>query len=178
MNTREKAMVAIQGFLESDDKCLRIVGTHQYEKYKLALSAINAFASNKKILFRGNSMQNASDFLGAKRSLKTGERYNLGENYLYVDSINSRTWGNTPHTLDYAVIYPFDSVTKDSGRDEIIRDLMDYKSIGKLFFVSWTDNVDFSWSDKFINREVVFDVEEEDPEYHQRMLDHMNGKRY
>jgi hypothetical protein len=123
-------------------------------------------------------MQNVSDFLGSKRSLKTGERYNLGGNYLYVDSINSRTWGNTPRTLDYAVIYPLDSVTKDSGRENIVRDLMINKSIGKLFFVSWTDNVDFSWTVKFIDCEVIFDAEEEDPDYHQRMLNHLSGKSY
>ncbi|MNP75240.1 hypothetical protein D3C76_1722680 [compost metagenome] len=64
---------------------------------------------------------------------------------------------------------------KSNGKDRIIEDLHERVSkTGKIFLVSWTDNYDYNWLSNIVERHVVYDAEEEDPEYHNRVLSHIN----
>ena len=63
---------------------------------------------------------------------------------------------------------------KDEQRKEILNDLIK-NTVHKVFIVSWTDSYDYSWLDEFrIDRTVVFDAMEEDIDYHNRVIQHIN----
>jgi len=94
---------------------------------------------------------------------------------LFVDTINPASWNSTPLKIDVAIVYPLDSLNMDEG-DDCVQDLL-RRSAKKVFLVSWTDNVDFSWTDQFNPVRVVYDAEEEDPEYHRRVLELLPSTR-
>lgn len=176
MNTREKAKAEIIEFIESDkERCVLLTGTYQNEKHPLVLRTINELVAGCSILFRANSKRNLGTFFNNHNTnFKSGVAYKLGKNNMYIDTINPITWKNTPHNIDIAVVYPFDSVSKNTGKERIIENLFTSRNIKKIFLVSWTDSYDFTWADSFIDRKVVFDTEEEDPEYHKRMVEHLS----
>jgi hypothetical protein len=174
MNTLQKAIDEIDEFLKTDERCLLLTGTYQNKKHILALAVvIERYLSSATILFRANSVQNVNTFLSpvfGSKNFSTGRSYTLKEGFrLSIDSINSRSWGSTPSSLDIAIVYPIDSLKYDEG-DECVHDLL-RRGAKKIFLVSWTDNKDFSWTNQFSPVHVVYDAEEEDPEYHKRMLD-------
>ncbi|WP_062353383.1 hypothetical protein [Bacillus kwashiorkori] len=176
MNTREKARGEIIEFIKSEgEKCTLLTGTFQNEKHPLVLRTINELLEGCSILFRANSMQNLGSFFNNhSTNFKTGVAYKLGKSRMYIDTINPMTWKKSPHNLDIAVVYPFDSVTKNNSKKRIMDDLFTYRDIQKIFLVSWTDTHDFSWAEEYIDRKIVFDAEEEDPEYHERMIDYLS----
>lgn len=48
---------------------------------------------------------------------------------------------------------------------------VNHKCIGKIFIVTWTDiRHDYDWLKPYVDRAIIFDAEEENPEYHQRVL--------
>ena len=56
MGNREQSVVQIEEFLESNEKCMLLTGTHQYEKHKLIMRILNKKLERHLILFRTNSM--------------------------------------------------------------------------------------------------------------------------
>lgn len=178
MNTRSEAYEQIKDFLLSDEKGLLLTGTHQYEKHPLIMKAI-AQTINKPatILFRANSMQNLGTFFEARSTnFKTGTGYKLGNHQLYVDTINKSSWKNTNHRYNYAILYPLDSSIRNlKNLREILYDLYETRDIDKIFFVSWTDQIEYDYeylkNEDYIQRHVIFDALEERPDYHQRMLE-------
>jgi hypothetical protein len=180
MNGKEQAIAEITEFLQSDEKAILITGTHQFEKHKLVMALLNKYYKNKKILFRVNGMQNITNndfagFAGVKKTPKSGEQIKIGNNYYTFDSFNKTTWNRSGNDFDFAILYPIDAVVRDNN-DEVIEDLLD-KNIGKLFLVSWTDNKDNASILKHFNRHIIYDAEEENPAYHQRVLDSINQKK-
>lgn len=177
MNTKEKALLQLNEFMESDERVVLITGTHQYEKHRLALQVINSYSSSDKVLFRVNALDNlGSIFQNHSLNHKAGKTYKLGDNVLHIDSINERSWSKTPHSINSAVLYPLDSPTRDiKKRKDIVEDLLD-RQAEKVFLVSWTDTHDFSWVNEYIDRHVIYDAEEEDPAYHQRVVDIINKR--
>lgn len=174
MNTRKKATEEIIQFIKSKEKCALLTGTYQNEKHLLVLKTINEVVEGCTILFRANSMQNIGSFFSNHTTnFKTGVPYYLGRNRVYFDTINPITWKKSPYNSDLAVLYPLDSVAKGNNKNSIMDDLFNMRDIKKVFLVSWTDNRDFTWADSFIGRKIVFDAEEENPEYHQRMMDYL-----
>lgn len=170
MNTRQKAVDSLQEFINSKEYAVLVTGTHQYQKHLLALQMLGNIQQQSTILFRGNRLGNLGTFFEEPSfNFKTGTPYKLGNHSLYVDTINITSWKNTLGRADYGIIYPIDSVCKENSKKRIIDDVRN-RVEKKLFLVSWTDNYDYSWLDDFVDRRVVYDVEEEDPEYHRRML--------
>jgi len=178
LGNREQAVAQIEEFLESNEKCMLLTGTHQYEKHKLIMRILNKKLEGHLILFRTNAMQNIEneEFLGwakVKRNLKAGERVKIGKNFYECDSLNTAsTWHKTNHKFSCAILYPFDSLCR-SEKLNAIDDLFRDKEISKIFLVSWTDQKDYDYSifTRYISRHVVYDAEEEDPAYHKRVLD-------
>jgi len=178
MGNREQAAEQIKEFLQSNEKCLLLTGTHQYEKHKLVIRILNKSLERHLILFRTNSMQNIKneEFLGwvnIKRNLKAGERVRIGRNFYECDSLNTAsTWYKTNHKFSCAILYPLDPLCR-GGKLDAIDDLFQNKDISKIFLVSWTDQKDYDYSiyKRYISRHVVYDAEEEDPAYHKRVLD-------
>lgn len=174
MNTRIKAEASLLEFMNSKEKVVLITGTHQYQKHVLALQTLASQVNNSTVLFRGNSMKNFGTFFSNhQRNYKTGTAYSLGSNKLFLDSISITSWQRSPNRVDHGILYPVDSVCNSNGKERIITDICQRVS-GKLFLVSWTDNTDYQWLSEIVERYVVYDVEEEDPEYHQRMLNIIN----
>jgi hypothetical protein len=175
MNTRQKATQSISSFLQADEKFLLLTGTYQNEKRVLALSLIlSKYPTPAAILFRANHARNTMDFLSPVLNLikqpKTGVPISVQGGYtLYVDTINPMSWRSSPYNIDVAMVYPIDSLEYDAG-DDCVQDLIRRKA-KKIFLVSWTDNKDFSWTDQFNPVHVIFDAEEENPEYHKRMME-------
>ncbi len=176
-NNRKNLLNDIKAFLLSDDKCMLITGTHQYQKHIMVMAALYKYYENAKVLFRTNSIQNVTnrEFLGRfiSKSPKAGERFRIQNNIYEVDSFNnSGTWYKTSNEFDFAIVYPIDAMTRKDVRLQGIDDLFEYKKIGKIFLVSWTDRSDdYSLYDKYVDRHSVFDAEEEDLEYHKRVLE-------
>ncbi len=175
MNGRKEAIAQIKEFLLSDETGLLLTGTNQYEKHKLVMKLLNRTYRNKHILFRINSMQNIDDdnFTPLTKRPKSGETVRLGNNYYTFDALTSSgTWRNTIGKYDFAIVYPIDWICREK-KLEPIGELFRYRNIGKTFLCSWTDwpEYDYKLLEQYYSRHIVYDAEDEDPEYHKRMLE-------
>lgn len=180
MNGKQQAIEQIVDFLKSDEKCMLITGTHQYEKHKLIMKILNKYYKNARILFRINSMNNVTNdaFIGLSKKITAGTKFKMGNNYYESDSFNtSSTWNRTSNIFDFAIFYPIDALCRSMKKESIIN-LFQHKNIKKIFLCSWTDNLNYDYSKflEFFSRQVIYDAEEENPEYHQRVLDNINSK--
>lgn len=175
MNTKAKAIQGLLSFIQSQEKVILLTGTYQHRKHVLALSLIlSKYPSPATVLFRANSSTGFTDFLAPVLDLtkkpRPGEPVDIQGGYqLYVDTINPRSWSSSPRNVDVALVYPLDSLNYDDG-DECVQDLM-RRNVKKIFLVSDTDNKDFGWTNQFNPEHVVYDAEEEDPEYHKRVTE-------
>jgi len=175
MHTREKAIQAVSSFLQSDKRFLLLTGTHQHRKHVLALSIVlSQYPSPATILFRTNHSHSVGVFLAPVLNLlrepKVGIPIDVQGGYtLYADTINRRSWRSSPYNIDVAILYPLDALGYDDG-DECVQDLV-RKRAKKILLVSCTDNRDFGWADQFNPIHVKYDAEEEDPEYHKRVIE-------
>lgn len=180
MNTRTHLQKEIKEFLQAEnEKIMLITGTYQREKHWEVLKTLNnSVQDSVKVLFRINAQNNIDSIFDRKlKKPKLNTKIKLGNLRLYLDTINSRTWKYEDYNV--SVLYPVDSVCrmKDEQRKKVISDLIRH-TVNKVFIVSWTDNIDFSWLDEFgIDRKAIFDAEEEHPEWHNNVLDLINGHR-
>lgn len=180
MKGKQQAIDQIIDFLKSDEKCILITGTHQYEKHKLVMKILNKYYKNARILFRINSMQNITDdaFIGLSKKPIAGTKQKLGNNYYEFDSFNtSSTWSKTNNQFDFAILYPIDALCRSQNK-EPISNLFRNKDINKIFLCSWTDNLEYDYSrfSDFYSQHIVYDAEEENLAYHQRVLENINKK--
>lgn len=176
MNTKKLAIKAIEEFLLSDRQCMLLTGTHQFNKHKLVMAILDQQFKNNLILFRTNSMQNLTNrdflgFAGVKTQPKAGQTIRLENNYYQIDSFNNRgTWDKTSNDIDFAIVYPIDALCRNHNY-ESIKDLLQYKNTQKIFLVSWTDNEPYDTDfNKLYSQHVIYNAEEEDLHYHNRVL--------
>ena len=83
MHTREKAIVQIKEFFNSDEQSLLLTGTHQYRKHDLIIKLINKYMSNKSILIRTSGIKDVQRLFENPlnydlRSTKAGKDYYEG----------------------------------------------------------------------------------------------------
>lgn len=177
MNNRTNLKSEIKMFLQNDkEKVMLITGTHQFEKHKEVLRTLNENVNDgAKVLFRLNSEKNIeSIFEHSIKKQKLNTKIKAGNLSLYLDTINSRTWRDDKYNV--SIIYPIDSLCRknDRQRKEVMDNLLNV-TVNKLFIVSWTDNYDYNWLNEFgVDRVAVFDAEEEDKAYHDRVLERIN----
>lgn len=182
INNKEQFIRKIQKFIESDKKCILVKGTHQYEKHIGVMALLNQYMPHSLVLFRSNAMRNLTErsFLGEfiKKKPKIGEKFRIENNIYEADSFNNvSSWMKTDKYFDAAIIYPIDAIARKDVSVACIDDLFRNKCIKKIFLVSWTDSsYDFSIFDKYIDENVVYDAEDEDLEYHKRVLE--SAKRF
>ncbi|HHT71545.1 MAG TPA: hypothetical protein GX016_08225 [Firmicutes bacterium] len=173
MSNKEEVMLRIVSFLNSDARFLLLTGTHQNEKHVVALAiSLSLYPAPATVLFRASSMSHVvsylSPILNVKRA-KSGTPIKIHGGYtLFLDSMNPRTWMSSPRSIDVAVVYPIDLLSFEDG-DDCVHDLI-RREVKKILLVSWTDNRDFSWTSQFNPIHVVYDVVEEDPTYHQKVI--------
>jgi hypothetical protein len=176
VNTRKKAIEEILSFIQSKERFLLLTGTYQNEKHVLALSLVlSKYPAPATVLFRANHLRNIEDFLSPVLKLikgpKSGVPINVHGGYvLYTDTINPLSWSSSPRNIDVAMVYPIDSLDYEAG-DDCVQDLIRARNARKIFLVSWTDDIDFGWTNQFNPVRVIFDAEEENPAYHKRMMD-------
>ena len=182
MNNRGNAIRQINEFINSEtEKVMFIKGTHQYAKHSLVLDIVNRNQNLNTGLFRINVLGNVATFLDQAgyevslvRKFSSGKPYRLKNNILYFDSLlNKPTWRRSPSEFDFALVYPMDSFceSNEQTKREFLEDILERKTIKKVFIVTWTDTRhEYEWLTPIIDRSIVFDVEEEDPEYHKRVL--------
>lgn len=181
MNTKQNAIESIEEFLHSDERCLLITGTHQYAKHKLIMAILDKHFEHHLFLFRTNSLKNVSNndhlgWAGVNKTPKAGETFKVGRNMYQCDSLTSSgTWYKTSRRFACAIVYPVDTLYR-SGDVSSIDDLFKFKEISKVFLASWMDRNEYDHSifAQFVQRHVVYDAEQEDPEYHQRVLNLRN----
>lgn len=177
MNNKEQCYDKIIKFINSSNKCLLIKGTNQYKKHKLVIAIINQLYKDKKILFRINGLENIlnNDFLGwtgLKKKVKSGENIKIGNNYYQFDSmVRSNTWSNTDSKFKFAIVYPIDFIIREQ-KYEVLDNLFNDKEIEKVFLISWTDSERYNYDKikKYTNSIVIYDAEEEDINYHRRVI--------
>jgi len=122
-------------------------------------------------------MQNLLDreFLGRfiSKQPKMGQPFRIKNNIYEADTFtNSSSWHKTSREFDYAIFYPIDAIARRDVNIKCIDNLFSKKDIGKIFLVSWTDiNYDYSIFDDYVDRRCIYDAEEEDIEYHNRVLE-------
>ncbi len=180
MNGKQQAIEQIEDFLKSNEKCILITGTHQYQKHRLVMKILNKNYKNAHILFRINSMDNITDdaFIGLSKKPISGERLKIANTLYEFDSFNtSSSWSKTSSNFDFAILYPIDALCR-SMKKEAISNLFEHKNIRKIFLCSWTDNIDYDYLkfSEFFSRQVIYDAEEEDSAYHQRVIDSIHRK--
>ena len=177
MNNRENLKKEIVEFIKADDeKIMLITGTHQYEKHMEVLRTLNENVKDGvKVLFRLNGKDNIdSIFKHSLKSAKLNTRIKVGNLRMYIDTMSKRSWRGEKYNV--SILYPVDSICrkKDEQRKEILNDLIK-NTVHKVFIVSCTDSNDYSWLDEFrIDRTVVFDAIDEDIDYHNRVIEHIN----
>ena len=183
-NNKENLLKNIEEFInDSDEKCMFITGTNKYKKHILVMAALDQLVSGSHILFRSSSMQNLLDreFLGRfiSKQPKIGQKYRIENNVYESDTFtNSSSWYKTSNDFDCAIFYPIDAIARKSVKIDCLENLFERKNIKKIFLVSWADNnYDYSIFDKFVDRHVIYDAEEEDLEYHNRVLEIINDRR-
>lgn len=179
MNTKENAIIELNYFLKSDDQTLLLTGTHQVAKHVLALQIVFASCSQSKILFRTGSSRDYEDYLSpvmrVNKRLKSGTAYPVGSgNILYLDTINSASWGKTPRSIDIGIVYPIDVLNEKEG-DMVVHDFL-RRGVRKIILVSWTDNKDYAWVEQFNPKKVLYDAEAERPEYHREVTKYTTTK--
>ena len=181
-NNKEKFINNIEKFLNNEDKGILATGTHQYQKHKLIMTIIDKNFKNANILFRTNGMDNISnrEFVGwtglKKKKIKSGEKLKIGRNFYEFDTFNTTsTWSRTSTNFDFAIVYPIDSMIRENKLDGI-DNLYTNKEIKKIFLVSWTDSISYDYEkiSKYYNEHIIYDAEEEDIEYHKRVLNIIN----
>jgi len=174
MNGKQQAIDKITEFLKSDEKGILITGTHQFKKHYLVMSLLEKYYKNAHILFRINGMSNITidSFTPLSKQPKAGEVVKLGNNYYEFDAFTSRgTWSKTSRISDFAIVYPIDAMCRKNNI-EPIQELYNFKNIGKIFLCSWTDHDedDYSIFSDYYKNHVIYDAEEEDMAYHNRVL--------
>ncbi|QEL68860.1 MULTISPECIES: hypothetical protein [Bacillus cereus group] len=182
MNNRGNAIKQINEFISSkNEKVMLIRGTHQYAKHSLVLELLEQSKNLKTGVFRVTTFQNVPLFLNQagydvpmNKTITSGKPYQLKNKIIYFDSLPTKsTWGRTPSELDFAIVYPMDSFCdkKNEAKEELMRDILEWKNIKKVFIVSWTDvRWNYEWLKPYVDRSIVFDAEEENPEYHKNVL--------
>lgn len=131
------------------------------------------FLFSENILFRTYTLENAK----SSTKLKTGVAYRGGLNNIYVDTLKERTWGKHGDSIHTAVIYPLKPMSSEKLRTEAISNLLDRVKVKKLILVSNQDALDLTWATS-INTKIVYDSLEDDPEYHQRVIDDIASKGF
>mgnify|MGYP005828836913 CR=1 FL=1 len=186
-NNRKNAIENLIEFIRSDEKVVLIKGTHQYEKHSLVMQLLDESDLNVGV-FRSNSLQNISTFLGhagykvpLNKRFSSGKGYRTGTTTFYFDSLFTKsTWSKSPTQMDFALVYPMDSFCEQNQKtkDEFLYDILTRKSIKKIFIVTWTDiRHGYDWLTEYVDRTIIYDAEEEDPAYHQRVLENAT-RRY
>ena len=181
MNGRQHAEQQIRDFIESDEQGMLLTGTHQFEKHKLIMAIIGTDYPNASVLFRIDGMGNTTNpsLVGLSRQPKAGEvvRY-LRCRYSFDATTRPSTWDQTVRPFSAAIVYPLDWMMKER-KLEPLKELTRCRKISKVFYCSCKDfpEYDYSLLEGLYQRHVVFDSEEENPEYHQRVLDSQK-KRY
>ena len=175
MNGKQQAIDKIIEFLKSDDKGMLITGTNQYKKHYLVMAMLEKHYKNAHILFRINGMMNIADrnFTPFGKQPKAGEVVRLKNNYYVFDAFTSRTtWRKTLKEFDFAIVYPIDYLCRNNNL-EPIDELYQFRNIGKTFLCSWTDSKenDYSLLSNYYSMHVIYDAEEEDLAYHNRVLE-------
>ena len=180
MNNKATAILQFEEFLKSDNKGVLITGTNQYEKHRLVMAVINKHYSGANVLFRINALNNIEndEFLGwagIKKQPKSGEKIRIKKNFYQFDSFNNiRTWSKTNYKADIAIIYPIDSLCREKNIKPL-QNLYEHKEIKKIVLCSWTDRADYDYSifNDFYTDRIIYDALEEDPEYHNRVIEHL-----
>lgn len=181
-NNKKNLFKNIEEFLQSDEKCMFITGTNQYKKHIMVIAALNKLAPKSHILFRSSIMKNLLDreFLGRfiSKQPKVGQLFMLEDNIYEVDTFtNSSSWHKTSRGFDFAIFYPIDSIARRDVNIKCIDNLFSEKNIRKIFLVSWTDsNYDYSIFNEYVDRTCIYDAEEEDIEYHNRVMEIINER--
>ncbi len=176
-NGKESLIQSIKVFLQSEEKCMFITGTNQYKKHIMVMSVLNELMPCSHILFRSSVMQNLMDreFLGRFISKKPqiGQKFRIGNNIYEADTFtNGSSWYKTSNEFDAAIFYPIDAIARGDVNIKCVDNLFNSKEINKIFLISWTDSkYDYSIFDKYIDRKCIYDAEEEDIEYHNRVLE-------
>lgn len=177
MNNREDLRQAIDNFVGSDEKGMLVMGTHQFNKHKSVMAWLNQFRPGSRVLFVINKMDHITDseFIGLRKQPKIGEPVKFHNNTYEFSNFNLLSRTHLRH--DYAIVYPIDALVRN--KEVKVFEELARMQIGKIFYVTWMDmkTYDFSILDPYVQCRAYYDIEEEDPAAHQRVLNVCNASR-
>ncbi|AOM11220.1 hypothetical protein [Bacillus thuringiensis] len=163
MKNKEIACKQINEFLKSDDeKVMLIKGTNQKGKLPSVLEIIIQTKNLNNGLFRANRLESIANFFDRRVydiPQNTGKMRVIENKTFYFDSFKNSTWKNTPDKLDFAVIYPLESLSsnKKDLQKENMEDIFVKRIIKKIFMVSLIDDgYDYEWLNQYVDRIIEF----------------------
>lgn len=163
MNSFESVTRQINEFLESDkEKVILIKGTNQRGKLPLVLENIMQCKKLNNGLFRANRLDSIAKFFdqsGYNIPLNIGKMRVIENTTFYFNSFKNSTWEYTPNKLNFALIYPLESLysSKTDLQKENMEDILTKRNIKKTFIVSFIDDgYDHEWLNQYIDRTIEF----------------------
>lgn len=163
MTNKEITLKQINEFLESDEeKVILIKGTNQKGKLPSVLEAIIQSKKLNNGLFRANRLDSIAKFFDQTVygiPLNIGKMRVIENTTFYFDSFKNSTWKKTPEKLDFALIYPLESLSssKTDLQKENMEDILMKRSIKKTFIVSLIDDgYDHEWLNQYVDRTIEF----------------------
>ena len=140
MRDKNKVIEDLNKFIKSESSNCIVLGTDVQKKHLNVLKYLNDLGMKLKVLIRINAM-NECEYLLEK--FKTGVPKKVQNLTIYVDSMNVKSQNNTPRNFNCIVVYPIDSLKGIS--DPNISDILNYREVEKVFWVSNHDSYDYSY---------------------------------
>ena len=175
MNGTKQAVYKIVDFIKSDRRGLLLTGTMEHEKHLLIISALHRYYKGKRILVRGNTLNQLHLSFELKKHKMSGLPFPIGNNVYIFDTFNPVAQKTTKgKEYDFAILFlntmSLSNGIRDVNRNkDVIKELLKNRNIGKLFLVM---NFGFEVTalSEFYSDHVIYDIEEQDAKAHNSIL--------
>ena len=162
----EEFELQFEEFLKSDKQHLFFHGNSENDRHLYVLKFIKERLRNRDILFRTNSLENATEFARLRKGKASSKNvyHHLNNNFYFDSYFTDRTMTNSPNTIDIIIVYPLEGLIRNNKVNKLFEDIND-KNVGKVIFVSWldenNDRIQYDYSD-FINKaDVIIKIHQE-----------------
>ena len=116
-------------------------------------------------------------FAEVKKQPKSNTWIKIKRHYYKFDTFTR--WNNATRAdyYDFAIIYPIDAVLRGDFSNDRVEELFEEYNIRKIFLITWTDTLphELSTIHNNVDRVIVYDAQEDNPEYHERMKKAFSG---
>jgi glycerophosphoryl diester phosphodiesterase len=181
MKDVEEAYNKIMDFLNSKtEKTLLLRGIADKEKHQVLLKALDKKSSMKGLVYLIHTTKDGiedffrwAEIYNVKLPKKYREGMKISNLTIYFDKlkINTETNRYDNYELDFMIIWPIQSVTKDDKEIEMLKQMSERQKTKKVIFLTikepWCNPEKF---ETFVDRVIKLDCENDNPEEYHRIL--------